>query len=314
MQTKDSVALKVHLDSDGLVWFADGMRVVMCSGLRVPEFVDSIRGRKHLCLRTIGLPGNAPLITSLYPLTRDGAEFELASPLICKTAAERREPHEALWRMRSVSLPASLGGWHRVTSMDYISYSLVWEVAKRWDGNISEHAQMILQEHPAMPYLSFITTLSPRFTAVVLSLIADPRWFIDIKHPDRVSKLQAYMGLLPKTMKRVTNGDTRSSAAFRCHAVLRAWTRVQPEGADRERPGAFLWRIVDSHEQPERGLLAASQKFIIFLRHCWLQALTASTRYSGAEPLFAPNMLFRTTGEIQSFQNHVRRAKSGLTE
>jgi len=311
----DAAALKVHLDAEGIVWFADGMRVTVSSGMLVPEFVQSIRDRRQPLIRTIGVGANAPLITGLFPLTKEGARIEVASPLICPTSRDRTDPHEALWRMRDVKLPASLGGWHVVTNLDYISYSLVWEVARCWDGNISEHAKMILENHPAYPYLSFITTLSPRYTALVLSLIVDPRWYIDPKHPDRVSKLQAYLGLMPKVIRKVTAGDLRSSTAFRCHTVVRAWARRSNiSDAERELPGSFLWRIAESHRSPERGLLAASQKFVIFLRHCWLQALVARTRYSGAEPLFAPDMLFRSTGEIRAFKKHVFLVESGLTE
>lgn len=295
----DTSTLKLHTATDGSVWFSDGNRVPIASGTQVEEFVDSLGQRSgKLNVRMIGSHANAKLVTMLHRRCLMSGSLELASPLICGTAVERATAEAALYWMRQCKLPSSLGGWHPLTDLDYPAYAMIRQLQD--DSTFNDHVEALLKVHPAWHDLKFIETISPDWVAWLLTFIIDPRWYIDPDRPDRVSKLQSYLGLTPKIMARVVEGDHEAGAASRCRAVLGAWSDNGPPATavDYESPGNFLWRICKSAGAGIRGLVRASQKFVVYLRHTWLQALYGRTE------LFMPEMLFKRADEIEAYKAH----------
>jgi hypothetical protein len=303
----DASALKLHTATDGTVWFADGSRVPIASGIGVHEFVKSLsqRGGK-LYVRMIGNHANARLITLLHRRCKVAGSLEVASPLIGGTASERATPEAVLYRMRQCKLPSSLGGWHPLGRLDYPAYAMIrqFQESNRFD----DHVLALLKGHPAWHDLKYVHTISPDWVAWLLTFIIDPRWYIDLNHPDRVSKLQAYLGLTPKIMERVVNGDHAAGSASRCRAVLGSWYDLgPPDSSEADAPGNFLWRIFESAGGGPRGLLRASQKFIVYLRQTWLQAL-----HGGRTELFMPEMLFKRLDEIEGYKSHCSTRASSV--
>ena len=307
MTSLDAMALKLHTALDGTVWFADGIHVPIGSGLAIDQFVNNLRGRQHLSIRILGAPSNARLITSIWPLCRNGGRLQVASPAICESSAERADPEIALYRMRQVCLPPSLGGWHDFSRHDYSSYALVARI--RADSGVSQHVREILHHHPAWPCLQFIQGLVECWTAWVLCFVVDPRWFVDLEFPDRVGRLQSFLGLR-WSVQQLASEEGRTvdrPVLVRCKAVLNAWKGRMPRGSQWEDPQNFLWRIWRSAGKGTRGDLKASQKFIVFLRYIWLDALYDDTTSSGHDPLFLPDMLLKTVPEVEAFKKHAQR-------
>lgn len=312
MTSPDTTALKLHMARDGTVWFADGTHVPIGSGLTIDQFIDSLRGRQCPFIRILGTPSNAILITSVWPLCQAGGRLQVASPAICENSAERADPEIALYRMRQVCLAPSLGGWHDFLRHDYSSYALVARV--RLDHGISQHVREILHHHPVWPCLQFVQGLAEDWAAWVLCFVVDPRWFVNPEFPDRVGRLQSFLRLRPSVQRSVSKeGLTlKGPVPARCRAVLGAWKGKMPRGTQWKDPRNFLWRIWRSAGKGVRGDLAASQKFIVFLRHTWLDALYNGTTSSGREPLFLPDMLFKTAYEIEAFERHTQRHRNSV--
>lgn len=310
MTSLDTMALKLYMARDGTVWFADGIHAPIGSGLMIDQFVDSLRGRQRPFIRILGTPSNATLIISVWPLCQADGKLQVASPAICENSAERADPEIALYRMRQVCLPPSLGGWHDFARHDYSSYALVARI--RADNGVSQHAREILHHHPVWPCLQFVQGLAERWTAWVLCFVVDPRWFVDLEFPDRVGRLQSFLGLRWSVQQLASEKGRMVDrpVLVRCKAVLSAWKGRMPQGSQWKDPRNFLWRIWRSAGKGVRGDLVASQKFIVFLRYTWLDALYNDTTSSGREPLFLPDMLFKTPCEIEAFERHIQQHRN----
>lgn len=295
----DTAILSVHTDTDGKVWFADGDRVPIGSGLPAAGFVEALQSSSgRMRVRLLGTHANAQLIMLLHRCCHDGGSLEVASPLIGGTPAEQVAPEEVLFRMRQCRLPASLGGWHKVSHLDYPAYALVHQY--QLQSRFSAHVEAHLKVHPAWPALKFVSSLWPEYAAILLADVLDPRWFIDRRHTDRVGKLQAHLGLTPANMARAVAGDTSPGPVYRCRVTMLAWSgQGPPTETNSNRPGDFLWRIFNANGGGAKGFLRASQKFVVFLRHTWLQTL------SGHPELFVPERLFKRPDEILAYKAHI---------
>lgn len=300
MNTKADQTLKLHMDDGDRVWFADGDRVPVDSGLPVSSFIKALRHRGPSVFRVLGLAVNAPLLIALYRTFQRGGRIEVASPLACETSDECSYPPVALYRMRECGLAPSQGGWHEFTADDYPSYALAARFQR--DPCFDEEVQQILKLHPVWSAATFIGSIQPEYLARVLAVVLDPRWYIDPRNPSRISRLFTYMGVTPAGIRAVVRGS-QGVKASRCRAVLAAWDWRNPEQENLPDPCQFLWRTYFAAGGGERGLLRASQRFLAYLRHTWMQELYRDTRYGRLE-LFVPDMLFKDAGERAGYLSH----------
>jgi len=320
--TTDIGALKVCCGDDA-VWYLDRAGLPQSSQMGIQEFVRSDILRQAECVRVIGSPTNADLIVALFDRKVRGqlASVAVATPLVCHTARERCDPATVLFRMRRFFRAPSQGGFHEVVEHDYTAYALSRELQR--NGHVTAQARRLLRRHPAWKPLTFIPTLDADSCAELLALVIDPRFFVDICRPDRTAKLEGYLGLNPRTQAAVTYGMAKHPHNYeRCKLVLNCWKRAELEmqigelydlvgprviaGADRPgvRPGDFLWRRwgyisgrgPDSR-QPAKSAsaadLAASKRFIQFLRAAWLQELYREAAMPDCGQLFDAKYFFR---------------------
>jgi len=320
--TSEDQILKLHADRDGAVWFLDGKRSPTCSGEAVDTFLDMrlIQGRT---IRLLGTQENAALATALYHAKVDGvvANVQLAGPLVCATQAERGDPARTLWRMRQCRLPGSLGGWHTMRHAEFATYALIRQL--RVDGCVTEAVYNWLRSHPVYRSLRFIGTLHEQNLAILLATLVDPRFYVDLRKPDRSSKWFAFLGLTPRTQTAV---DKPHQAAVwdqyrhRCKLTKACW---HPGGSDLQvsaslrtlatlcetGPRHFLWRIWKAQDDKSRATLRASQAFATFLRYVWLDAVTPYAA-AGGERLFSPELFFAGRAgedELEAYREFVRR-------
>ncbi len=303
--TTDLLSMKLHVDLNGFVWslFADG--APRNTGHSVIEFMLSPASR-YLHYRMIGCPENAHLTLGLYwrQAKQQDGKVELCSPVACRSEAERYDPELTLLGMRRFERTASTGGWHRMGPTDLPTYALLAHAQKI--GKFNKDSIKLLKVHPVWPALSFIPDMDLKNAAALVATIVDPRWFIDLKHPARGSKLRKYMGLDMKTLLGVLDKGPQQRLHDRCELVLSTWNKKGCKLI--ERPNNFLHRIARSFEEkdkPELGLLRASQVFIEYLRLVWLAALGLGKKQS--EALFVPEYFFKSPSEILSFQNHMQK-------
>jgi len=304
----DARAIKLHTDSSGIVWFADGDRVPMSSGNNVSDFVPTLHGRSRLLVRVLGTPTNAALVMRLRALVEDNdGRLEVASPVVCGGVMERTEPATALLRMRQNVNAASLGGWHKVTQADYATYALAAQLHR--DMQFLDSSKHLLYRHPVWKHLSFVGGVSEEWAAWLISTIIDPRWYIDPDKPNRLSKLKSYLGLDPKTIQSVlANNKPTTNREFNCRVTYATWAMSgAPDTYLLKSPENFIWRVYFGAGLGNKGALRASQKFIEFLTFTWLHALRTNTpTYGAGQPIFIPEMLLKSPDEVSAYESHIR--------
>jgi hypothetical protein len=305
----DDLTLKLHLDAQGIVWYADGRGPPTNSEKTIAGFMLTPVFNKTTCVRLLGTQQNAHLVTALFAckLKNQFTSIEVGSPLIC-TAAQRTNPPRALLAMREERRAASLGGWHEVQVPEYHAYALISQMQKfKW--KVDDHAKRLLKNHPVWKALSFIPHLCETSCCYLLSTIIDPRWYIDPRHPGRVSKLNAFLGLTPYVAqvhdaRRDKPGLPYCRNEDRYETVLNCWNNGQPKGDALKLPENFLWRIHLLTANQSKADLRVSQVLVAFLRHTWLDALYAGKQH---EPLFAPEHFFKRSTEVEAFKAHMTK-------
>jgi len=336
MKSADRKSLKVHV-ADNKVWYIRGLGTPEPSYMPEEEFMEGPIAREYEHFRLVGSHSNAALITKLYHLKQKDllSNVEVVTPLVCVTEAERRNPEAVLARMRLCAQAPSQGGFHELTENDYRAYALSVEVMKATKNGAatSKQALRLLNSHPAWKALSFIKSLDPAHVAGLLSYIRDPRWFIDPCYPDRLGKLEASLGLNPKTQAGVAGVAAKWRHHQRCALVLRCWkndskipdvttkfelaTPIPVPNCDEigVAPHDFPWRVWGSRmgiglpnvePNPVLADLRASQRFLAFVRHTWLSELYLDSQAMPEQqaPLFRARDFFHHETEIAAYEEH----------
>jgi len=303
----DENSIKLHVANDGQVWYANGIDSPQNSQQSVDTFLlSSPLLRLTTNVRIIGVHANSEMITCLYLRKRQKelASIAIAGPNICDTPLELLDPYTTLMRMRSTMLPAACGGWHPITDADYITHALIAKVKRSGDW-FDDSAKAFYSVHPAHSALSFIGNCSEQDAAMLLTTIIDPRWYVDRRMPDRTSKLALFLGLTPKTQKRVSDPTklVRGGRDLRCATVLRTWKTSNPADINYDLPQNFLWRIWRNAGGGPKGDLRASQAFIHYLRLNWLDTLVQ--RHGLRDRIFSPKDFFKLDTERVAFVQHM---------
>lgn len=306
---RDEVAIKLHTDAQGHVWYATGIHAAKNSGQIADTFLlSSVINGMGTRVRILGVAQNAELITSLYIRRRKSevASIEVAGPNICETREELADPEVVLHRMRATALASACGGWHMLSDEDYLSYALIARL-QRNGGVYDTTAAAYLNAHPVFHALTFIPTLSQQHVAHVIRAIVDPRWYVDRRAPERQGKLELYMGLTPGVQKRVSDSQLllHKGRELRCSAVLESWKSKHAGAVDLADPRNFLYRVHHAAGGGTKGDLRASQTFLRYLRYNWLDA--ADKRRGAKDGLFAPELFFKTPGECEAYRLHMKK-------
>jgi hypothetical protein len=294
--------LKLHVDSIGVVWYLNGSCLPECSQTDVDNFLTmpACRARR---IRLLGHPNNAELICRLFQrkLAKHLDNLEVCSPLSYRNNPKTTaESEEILLAMRSWYGAPSQGGWHEVTYKEFTSYCLAY-LGK---AGLYHEMRPFLEAHPAWPSLSFITSLDHQMVSALIGLIVDPRFYIDRDEPDRTSKLEAFLGLTPAGI-RASGDDDLSIHGRRALLVQEAWANCPPAAEVLERePGHFLWRLYHKSGGGAKGYLRASQKFVQYLRHTWMDGLYHRPLWG--EALFEPHFFFTSQREIDAYFGHLQ--------
>lgn len=295
----DETVLKLCVAPDGVVWAADGTRPPASTGLSVDAFVTTFAPRP---VRLLGCARNVQLIDRLFTVcTAGGTVVELATPSLCVSRAEREDPTIVLYRMRQCRWAPSLGGWHAMTAAEHVTYAMA-----------ARRAKSMVFQHPVWYDLAFIPTISHGGVAELLMEIRDPRWFVDPRHPMRVSRLQTFLGLTPGNVQWTQECAQRFREVTpwrrRCLMAIAAWG-YSPRPAVSPQvlacPGGFLWRRLATHPDQLRGILRVTQTFVAYLYFTWLEALRAGASWR-PDPLFDPERLFKTREEIDAYREYAR--------
>jgi len=318
-QVADPVTVDAtHLHTDqGVVWAQTGTRPPCNTGLSVAEFLTQAP-LARASARVLGCRENAPLIVFLYQMRARGrlASVQVASPLVGRITSERENPAWLLNRMRTFRQRQSLGGWHEVGEVEILSYIL----ATLFQKGEHHHTLELLCVHPAWSALEFIPHLDAFKAAELLSLILDPRWYIDPEKPNRSGKLHRHLGLYPAAITAIRRGRVTTDPVRRCKLALECWKTAEGPGeaAADGTPGYFLWRRWSArYDNSEIADLRTTQALMTYIRLNWLDGLYRA-RAIGAgklivgDGLFVPEYFFQDKAEVDAFYAHRQRCDARI--
>jgi len=337
MRAIDTLTMKLHTHC-GKIWYADGDYATRCSGESPEAFLESAAFTRADSVQLVGTCANARLITQLYDLKQKDKlqSVQVCTPLVGRIEKHRRNPEAMLLAMRDFTRAPSLGGFHEVVESDYRSYALAVALSKSvlHGEEVEVDVLQLLRGHPAWRPLSFIQSLNKLSVAGLLSYILDPRWYIDQCAPDRLGKLEAWLGLNPRTQAGVYGTREPWRHHKRCKVVLNCWKNRAAEQKVRYRyelgaphpvegsdlvgmaPWDFCWRtwgrklgLGDPNApegDPVMADLRGSQRFIAFLRHTWLSELYRESAATPEQqcPLFRPTDFFHHQTEKAAYELH----------
>lgn len=312
MDNDDLMAVKLHVDNSGIVWslFSDGP--AECTNKNVIDYLLSLKIH-YPVLRLVGCANNAHLLLALniQRYTMPDTKIEICSPGVCRTRRERDEPQQVLNAMRLSDKTGSMGGWHVFKPVDSVTYALISQVQKTGK-YCTPQTLDILKKHPAWPALSFIPNINQAQCVRLITTIIDPRWFIDLKHPGRGSKLRRYLGLNLNSVVDTTAFSPNINTNVytnRCFNVINCWYDcTKPEVCNE--PGSFPDKVRRLCEYKtgnyELGVLRGCQIFVEYLRLSWLAELNINGKQS--EAMFIPEYFFKRKEEIAAFKTHMQKA------
>jgi len=305
--SRDAMSLKIHIDNLGKVWFINGNETINNSGQDMNAFMQSDVYKDAKIFRLVGSRNNAKLIVQLYSKKKAKTlkKVEVCSPA-CNIDVS--DPTTVLMNMRRWSYPTSVGGWHEVNEQDFAMYILI-HALQRMKNIPDDNIRQLVLNHPAWRSLSFIGTLNIDCIAVLLSLIIDPRWFVDVDEPSSGSRLKAFLGLNPKIQSLVSSSRIPSNSNDikhydRCALVLNTWKNSDKPPKDAQLPNHFLWRFwLNKSNDPVASDLRTSQYFISYLRHTWIAALYGGKQ--AGEDLFVPEIFFHEEIDTNGYKQHM---------
>ena len=250
--------LRLHTDSEGMVWCGqNGVRAVN-SKLTPKEFVTRNSFLTAKLIRVLGMPSNAALIVTAYEahkkkhvlqlpahnvLKKRLRSLEVGNATICPTAAIRADPVEVLQRMWQLDTSGRLcAHWRRVDSNMFNSYLLSLGIAE-----CEEKALSIFRYHPLARSLGFLGSSHLNSCVRWVAEVLDPRWFVHPDKPHRLTKLMQFSGLTPANFKLLQAGDVnlllQQRGGQRAKLTCDCWNTLDADDVDYDSPHNFLWRI-----------------------------------------------------------------------
>lgn len=332
----ETSALKLHV-ANGYVWALRGTAQATATSCRLKQVLAGDLVRSDDTVQLVGSVRNAELIVQLYDRKARGElrSLQLVTPLVCPVAADRKRPLSVLYHMQRFCKAPSLGGYHEVTAKDIVSYQLLTLIQSKEHKDDVQSITYLLAMHPAWRHLSFVKDLDYIKCATLLAYIRDPRWYVDLCHPDRGSKLEAFLGLTPKTQAGITWPEFGRDRHYdRCKLVYDCWHTPAMAAATAttfskhgicvtgnttdygNRPCDFVWRARAKYAgvQPDafnaqlvKADLRASQKFISFIRLTWLAELYREHDYERGEGLFRSADFFLHVAESEAYNQYILR-------
>lgn len=311
--------LRLHTDSDGIVWCGqNGVRAVN-SKLVPEEFVTHNSFRTAKLVRIMGVHDNAGLIVTAYnaqkklnasrapaksALSIPNARLEVGSPLMCPVKALRKDPVEVLQRMWQTDTASRIStGWRAVDTNLFNSYLLVTSVDE-----LSDKAAAIFRYHPTSSLFSYFPDCDTKSCMKFVSEVVDPRWFLHPERPHRMTRLNRFLGLTPRVFKAIFSGDATTMVGMhnihRAIVVNSCWNLGDLDDVDCLLPRNFLWRIYRERGYGWEGALAASLSFVRFISFQWRDKLSGSRRN-----LFDPSVYFHSQEEVDSYLYYVNSSQ-----
>lgn len=330
--TDETNTLKIYTSLDDEIWTIAGNGLPKPSSYSYDEFCLKPKFiNKNSTVRLVGNSRHAKLATKLYLAAQAGEikNIQVCSPQVERVDLDEYSPEKVLMNMRRWDYPSSLGGFHNVSAADFCVYTMssMFLDIKTFKQNLDK-LHVLYNEHPLSKALSFIPFLNKDMCIAVLSATLDPRWFVDLSSPNKLSKYFEYMGV--GKIKNLSDSvdvigySSPLSKIERRNAVVNSWQLPEAVNTFKAVEGASAGNfLLDTYTKVGKAFtnkkikanpssvpsdtifdeadLATCQKFLSYIHGMWMNWLYPMPN-PWQEPLFVPEHFFTSEKEILRFK------------
>ncbi len=295
--------LYLYVDSVKNIWYCNEKSKPVCLHTNLEHIYKHSKLSGNY-FRFAGLPNNFPLIAALYErkVKRNNGRVEICSPQVFRSHSESSVPSSLLVLQHEASVNC-YGGWRELRNLEYSTIQLALATGIHAKELNIPRIENLLRAHPIWPELAFIPNLNFVPCAHMLSIILDPRWYVDPLHPSRGSKLRNYLGLSPRSIKKLDDNSQKLDIYdWRCRIVTSSLTWTSDSDC-------FIYNTFNKLKKHDvlKAMLRASQLFVEYVRLVWLSVLGSGAHQK--ESLFIPKYFFKLDDDAVNFQNCVRRIR-----
>lgn len=281
--------LKLHCAHGDTVWYSDDSLAIQHSEMDVKEFISTYPIDKYKQVSLLASPTNATLACGLYELFNERTQIRLVF------GSENLDV--------TATLHSLIGTQNRSALMHKAEYFAYWLTALR-ENSPPDKLEKALRFHPTWPFISFIPFIDRHSIINVLAEIGDPRRFINPFKPNRLSRLNAYLGINYSNARRFFEDETPGVNFDRAISVFNSWHNEKAceyyKKNKPARPEDFLWRIFMLNSDQSHSLTKVSKKLLNFIYLLWQARLTTHK-----EVKFMPSMYFKRDDEMKAFYKHI---------
>jgi len=269
MATQEVVCL--HTDKYGDVW-----SVQTGSSPEKFTYLTSPHRLRTGIYRVLGVPRNFWLITELYStLARMQGEATLlvGNKNLCRS--RNKSVEDVLSCISVLDVHDSLFNcWHPMTNVLYNHYLMLHLFRA---GKVDEITANLYQNHCMRPYFNFMGLNSASTAIRFLQIVHDPRWYLSVKRPYRLSKVETIFGLKGRTTKRTENNKRFISTI-----------------KEKLSNDSFLWNEKKYFKGADT-YLQESRLIVNFLARNWLKEL-------GCDGYFNPGSFFSSEADLEDYR------------
>ena len=282
--------------------------------------------------RIVGFDTNMRLVVDVHRQLPSGEKHrvKVGTPALFGSTYYAKPASEIIAMSREIStLPGSVGGWRSLTKGDVAAYFLSASkdlCLRQADDRRDKWINGLLRSHPAWPAVSFVADYDRNSVFLVLAAIKDPRWYVDSQHPDRVSRLMSFLGVIP------SNFDASKKPKYRFNnatLAARSWLGQFPRESNSSirpdnnsvvyLPNYFLWRrmVTTNKTKWPKDVSRTTAAFWTFVRNVWLDNVTPNSE------LFVPDYFFNGNSDYpvdasgytsMHYKNHALRLRQQKDE
>lgn len=284
----------IHVDYDGTTWAVtpEGIPTQVIGKYRPSKLMSTT-------YRIIGVPCNYKIILALYlALVNKDIKGKLlvGSPLVC-----RRYQNSGLQLLNCVSVlnphDNLLHTWHTVDSTSYRNFLLLQVKQEQlYDSSkkLKDRLQHAYAQHITYPFWQFLK-IEQQVDLVldIIAAIGDPRWYFNVKHPNRLTRLDNHFGLMPfskfskfwnlRKKKKTANLDAKQDRARLLMETVKNLPADSP-----------LLLDVSCDMKDKKEVYRACRRLLHFIARNWLAGSVAYVE-------FEPSVFFKNEEVRESF-------------
>lgn len=284
-----------HVDSNNHIRIKEPDTPQQLIKSSVKDYILNSSIEEGSCVRLVGSSRNAALIVALYNL---GCTVYVCTPSVIVKKKLINDDQCINELIRWPGLSPSQGGWHVINDTDIATYKITAAINNKTKDDL---ILKLWNKHPLYVPLSFINNVDHLSCAYLIGIIRDPRWYIDLRAPDRVELMLSYLGMYKRHYRNKSAGYK-----YRRELTLKAWQgKSLPSIVDIESlPSCFLWRIYQ-RQHIKYAVERATRRFLRFIRLVWLDILYDSS----IKDMFVPEYFFDQPDEVLAYTAHINLQK-----